>query len=93
MDSLRLGQAQGLAVRLALVPPSTGKVLTAEGCSIPLRRGCRRLADPSRCRMMRRILRSATRFKFWGFDPSAGLASGHSFHLAVGGAPSQRESV
>ena len=38
-----------------------GRVMAAEGCSISLRRGCRRLADPGRCRMMRSDWRSATR--------------------------------
>ena len=38
-----------------------GRAMAAEGCSISLRRGCRRLADPGKCRMMRSDWRSATR--------------------------------
>jgi len=38
-----------------------GRVMAAEGCSISLRSGCRRLADLERCRMMRSDWRSANR--------------------------------
>lgn len=61
------------------------EVLTAEVCSILLRWGCSRLADPWRCRKMRRILISACNLGFfWNVVPSSGHTSGAPYQLGWG---------